>query len=136
MGGKGMAHGVRAGWFLPIFLEGLTQSKDSLYLFRDIVRPHEIADDGGAVGAGLPDLSHIILINPADGDDGKGDRLADFLEQGESARGITGLFRSRSENRSEADVVGPALLGLSGLRQIVRRNPDNPFPAHQFPRYI
>jgi hypothetical protein len=91
----------------------------------DVSRAQKIANDRCGVGAGLPYLCYVLLVDSADGDDGQLHRSANFAEHFHAASGVPGIFRRRAEHRTEADVIGAFSLGVSGLFDVVRGNSDD-----------
>ena len=99
--------------------------ENSLGFGDDVIRAQNIANDRCRVGAGLPYLCYVLLVDSADGDDWNFHPGADLPQAIEAASREAGGFRLRAEHRTEADVIGAVSLGLLSLFDIMRGNSDD-----------
>src|SRR5262249_21384710 len=103
--GGDFVHGAESGCetrHVPKYLRA-GEAHYTLDFLTRILGGHQVADDRGAGGAGLPDLRDVLLVDAADRDDGNFYRVADLAQHRKPARGMARSFRRSREDRAEAD---------------------------------
>ena len=136
-GAPSLPPGVRMNGYVKLFVFQHAQS-----LFFQILRCGNNVflckngtDDGDAADAAAGKLRHVIACDAADGDDRDFNGIADS-----SQRFVADILRIRLgtgvEDRADAEVICPALLGENGLFHGLRRNADNLVRAKLCPASI